>query len=67
MTKELEVFSDRSDEALLKWMLGDAVIEEQQIYDENGRAITVPGCPLCRVEVHFGWLVKSLSLFLRCW
>ena len=67
MTKELEVFPDRSDEALKKWMLGEAVIEEQLIYDENGRAITVPGCPICRVSTHFEWLSKSLSLILRCW
>jgi len=67
MTDKLEVISGTSDEAMRKWMLGEAVIEEQLIYDEDGKPITVPGCPICRVSEHFTWMTKSLSLILHCW
>ena len=67
MTDKLEKFSVASDEALRKWMMGEAVIEEQRIYDEDGKPITVPGCPICRVSVHFTLLSKSLFLILHCW
>lgn len=67
MTEKLEVFSDSSEEALKKWMMGEAVIAEQRIYDENGKALTVAGCPICRVSTHFEWLSKSANLIFRCW
>ncbi|MBL4606348.1 MAG: hypothetical protein JKY01_00770 [Pseudomonadales bacterium] len=67
MAKELEVIAEKSDEAMQKWMMGEAVIEEPLIYDENGKAITVPGCPICRVSEHYTWLSKSLLLIFHCW
>lgn len=67
MSNYEEMNNPVSDEALFKWMLGEAIIEEQPICDENGLAITVPGCPICRVSTHYKWAVKALDVIFHCW
>lgn len=57
----------KSEEAVKQWLLGRAVILEPPVCDENGKAITVPGCPICRATEHYKWATKALFLILHCW
>lgn len=57
----------KSDEAIKQWLLGQAVIQEPPVCDENGKELSVPGCPICRVSEHYKWATKAMTVIFHCW